>query len=443
MLPRNPLVRPRNLNLRTPKNHRRFGTSIWNLAIFFCVLPLAPVHAGEQGSWVDLPSMTTPRQETGAALLGRKVYVVGGLLDRIPFVATNEVEAFDLDLNLWVPTPAMPQPRDHAAVASLAGKLYVIGGFNADFNARADMFIYDPGTNQWSTGTSLPSARGACWAVAQLGKIYVFGGDGPTGNTTRTTFIYDSDTLQWSQGADMATAREHLNAVGVGPFIYVIGGRNGGGATGANERYNPALNSWRTMAPMPTARSALFMETLGTKIYAAGGEIPQLFATHEIYDVATNTWTCAPSMAIPRHGIAAVSLDEVILAPGGGVIQGLDATNRMDSFVPTDYVLTTRAEPVIPQVGQPFSLKADLKNPFATVDATLKFFYLVDGSPIRCVSLPSQRIPAGLCLTDQTLASLGRFPSIPKGLLITLLTEDSSGNVLSLDTLELSPIPGR
>ncbi len=50
---------------------------------------------------------------------------------------------------------------------------------------------------------------------------------------------------------------------------------------------------------------------------------------------ATETWNAAHSMPIPRHGIAAVALDDRILLPAGGVVQGLVPTALVDSFVPT------------------------------------------------------------------------------------------------------------
>ena len=39
-------------------------------------------------------------------------------------------------------------------------------------------------------------------------------------------------------------------------------------------------------------------------------------------------------MPLPRHGIAAVTLDDAILLPAGGTIQGLGPTVRVDRFVP-------------------------------------------------------------------------------------------------------------
>ena len=132
----------------------------------------------------------------------------------------------------------------------------------------------------------------------------------------------------------MTVAREHLNAVVVDDFVYVIGGRSGISVTNVNERYDPATNTWTTMAAMPTPRSAMAACEFEGRIIVAGGELPQLFAVNEIYNPVTNQWTCQEDMAIPRHGVAAVTLDDRILVPAGGVIQGLDPTTEVDSFIP-------------------------------------------------------------------------------------------------------------
>ena len=59
-----------------------------------------------------------------------------------------------------------------------------------------------------------------------------------------------------------------------------------------------------------------------------------LFDVHEVYDIASGEWSCLEPMAIPRHGVAAVSLDDRVLLPGGGIVQGLLPTSAVDSFVP-------------------------------------------------------------------------------------------------------------
>jgi hypothetical protein len=85
---------------------------------------------------------------------------------------------------------------------------------------------------------------------------------------------------------------------------------------------------------MPTARSATATAAFGSRIFVAGGEVPQLFSVNEVYDIPTNTWSCQAPMPLPRHGIAAVALDDRILMPAGGVVQGLNPTNLVDAFTP-------------------------------------------------------------------------------------------------------------
>ena len=47
----------------------------------------SPAAANDGGQWLPLAPMDLARQEVGAARIGPTVYVVGGLLDTIPFYA--------------------------------------------------------------------------------------------------------------------------------------------------------------------------------------------------------------------------------------------------------------------------------------------------------------------------------------------------------------------
>jgi hypothetical protein len=82
-------------------------------------------------------------------------------------------------------------------------------------------------------------------------------------------------------------------------------------------------------------------------IYATGGEVPMLFAVNEAYDIAHNTWSTATPMAVPRHGVSAVSLGDRLFAPGGGTIQGLQPTAHVDAFQPS--VVSVSEEPAAPR----------------------------------------------------------------------------------------------
>ena len=127
---------------------------------------LSPARAAEGGEWVSLSPMNLARQEVGAARIGNKVYVVGGLLSGGPLRATDAVEVYDVALDEWSFVEPLPIPLDHMGAAAVDGKLYVMGGYSADFRARDSLWIYDPQIDHWTSGAPIPSARGACWAVA-------------------------------------------------------------------------------------------------------------------------------------------------------------------------------------------------------------------------------------------------------------------------------------
>lgn len=301
------------------------------------------------GQWSARASLATPRQEVGAALLGGRVYVVGGL-GGPPLSALASMEVYDPALDGWSNAAPLPAPRDHMGVAALADELWVVGGFAGDFTARSETFVYDPSEDAWRTGPPLPAPRGGLWMVEYGGKLYAFGGVDAADRAQRTVFVFDPSAGSWRTGADMPTAREHLNAVVAGSFIHVIGGRSAAGPTAAHERYDPATDTWTTLAPLPTARSAAAVAALGGRIWVAGGEVPRLFAVNEVYDVGSDRWCNDTPMAIPRHGIAAVALGDRIFTPAGGTVQGLQATAAADVFVPGDAPVfpTTPACPAAP-----------------------------------------------------------------------------------------------
>jgi N-acetylneuraminic acid mutarotase/serine/threonine protein kinase len=123
----------------------------------------------------------------------------------------------------------------------------------------------------------------------------------------------------WRSLAPMPTARSLLATV-TGPDgrIYAIGGENASGRLDIVEVYDPSTNTWARAAPMPTARNHL-AATVGPDnlIYAIGGvsSIPKIV---EAYNPSTNKWTTVAPTPTARHGMAAVTgPDGRIYAIGG------------------------------------------------------------------------------------------------------------------------------
>jgi len=128
---------------------------------------------------------------------------------------------------------------------------------------------------------------------------------------------YDPATNSWRARAPMPTPRNHATAGAVNGKIYVIGGRTGAAfiSSGSSnvdvvEEYDPAADAWGSArARMPSARSAMASGVYDGRVYVSGGEGQDAqrmytFRALEAYDPATNTWTTLASMPVSRHGLA-------------------------------------------------------------------------------------------------------------------------------------------
>jgi N-acetylneuraminic acid mutarotase len=131
-------------------------------------------------------------------------------------------------------------------------------------------------------------------------KIYVFGGfvrpqESLGWQPIDNAWVYDPANDSWKALAPMPTARGAGQAVALGGKIYVIGGAssNKPGALGTPiglgsteqivrstvEAYDPATDKWETRAPMQTPRNHFLAAAVGGKIYAVDGRTGSVFVT--------------------------------------------------------------------------------------------------------------------------------------------------------------------
>ena len=85
-----------------------------------------------------------------AGVIDGKFFVAGGFTDKL--------DIYNPVTNRWSSGASLPSPRSLGGGAVLGAKLYVIGGYSAA--GRADeVLAYNPKTNQWTTKAPLPAAR--------------------------------------------------------------------------------------------------------------------------------------------------------------------------------------------------------------------------------------------------------------------------------------------
>ena len=304
--------------------------------------PLTPIAGG-------------PRQEHSVAAIGRDVYVIGGIKpDGAGGVVTvTDVEVYDTRRDRWRRAAPLPVAMNHPNAAALGGRLYVLGGLSggASWEAVGDSFVYDPSKNRWTTLPVMPAEvlRGSAAIGVHGTKILLAAGmrtltPGPGGlqDTVATVDAYDVVTRRWTRLPDLPEPRDHAGGAVIGDTLYVVGGRDRGQVNVRDTVYALDLRTgrWSTRAPMPTARGGIATAVIGTTIYTFGGEgnvvdgANTVFPQTEAYDAARNRWQRLAPMPVPRHGGAAVAVNDTIHLPGGGNRGGGAPTAVNDAFRP-------------------------------------------------------------------------------------------------------------
>lgn len=130
--------------------------------------------------WSALPTPQSVHSWGSAGVIGGKFYVVGGANG--PEANPGDprlLEVFDPVTNRWTTLPGLTGLRTSAAGAVLGGKLYVIGGFGIDttsdhpFVPLITVKVYDPVTRRWTAAHRLPAAAAGGYRAA--GQVVVNG----------------------------------------------------------------------------------------------------------------------------------------------------------------------------------------------------------------------------------------------------------------------------
>lgn len=284
------------------------------------------------GTWSTRSPLLTARQEMPLALLSGNIYTTEGITTNTS--VSRVVEVYDRQNSSWSTVRALPATRHHHAAVAMNGRVYVIGGYaDLTFTPTNNVYEYNPTENIWTEGRSLQQPRGGHTAAAFAGKIYIFGGITPSGLTS-TTEVYDPFADSWRAVAPMPTAREHLGCAVIDSLIYVAGGRVGSTNSDKLEAYSPISNRWYSFTSMPTARSGLAVAAVNGKLYVLGGELPGVYANNEEFDPRTNSWRQRSPLPTPRHGMGAIGSGSTINVIGGAIVVGYGATNVHEIFTP-------------------------------------------------------------------------------------------------------------
>jgi N-acetylneuraminic acid mutarotase len=333
----------------TPISTRRAGRLLW-LGVITVVLvtafaapstsaPRSPAgpdvtgdQAGRSSQWIARPPLRQARGGLGVAKVGRQILAIGGFEGDNVF---DVVEARRVTgSGRWRDLAPMPTARANLATAEVGGLVYAIGGIpQADDTDVVETF--NPRSGRWTTSLPLPQPRAFAGAAGLGGLLYVAGGEvklaPDTYEVTNSVIVYDPRNNTWRSVAPMPTARFRLRLVASGRYLYAIGGADPTGQSMTTvERYDPKSNSWATMNPLIESRSLpcavqtrvgnrRVLVVVGGFEASADGTVFDARRTTEVFDPHTVRWTLLDVLLPIGRGThdCETEADGTVLAIGG------------------------------------------------------------------------------------------------------------------------------
>jgi N-acetylneuraminic acid mutarotase len=138
-------------------------------------------------AWTSAAPLPTPRNHLGSAVLGGKIYVIGGQHGHDEgLVTVPDVEIYDPRTDTWTRGTNMPRARSHITGGTFPfrERIVVVAGEIANGRSITDVSAYDPITNAWSELTPLPAQRFS-GVGGPIGEGFVY----TTGDYQQTTFF--------------------------------------------------------------------------------------------------------------------------------------------------------------------------------------------------------------------------------------------------------------
>ena len=134
----------------------------------------------------------------------------------------------------WVKLAPFPEPAEELFGVAAGGKMYVIGGLAPGWKPRGLVYEYDPAADKWTKKKPMALSSHHVAVTELNGKIYAFGGFVPPQSGPPAWIPIDN---AWE--------------------------------------YDPAADSWKALASMPTKRGSPVAAVVGGKIYVIGGAPPR------------------------------------------------------------------------------------------------------------------------------------------------------------------------
>jgi N-acetylneuraminic acid mutarotase len=233
-------------------------------------------------------------------------------------------------------------------VGKIGNTLYISGGesmcagYSVGNNIDGKFSAYNPATNTVTAKPYPPKLTAGGVTGVIDGKLYVLPGVCSTAipgtpyycqsEQIRTLWRYSPTTNFWTWKRQ--APHNHANGAGgvINGKFYVAGGIG----MAALDRYNPATDTWTTLAPLPKAGTAVGAVLQGKLFVVVYDETGATARRAYAYDPATNKWTSKAAPHWDHPAIVPITWGgkPYLLAVGGGHFSQSFQANPTEVYAP-------------------------------------------------------------------------------------------------------------
>jgi len=251
-------------------------------------------------------------------------------------------EARDASTKRWLPLTSSPLQRTEVGAARIGPFVDVVGGFASNQETTNQATRYDIRSDSWSLVASMPIGLNHPAVAAHGGKLYVHGGytgSGDLSGEVNRLYRYDPGTDSWARLADSGTPRAAHALRGIGGKLYAAGGaRAGGQALALLEIYDVATDRWSAAPSMRTAREHVGGAVSGGELFVIAGRAGgRNLRVVERFDAKERRWSRVKPVGVPRSGFGATTVKgRIVIAGGEQLAEGSETIPPVEVYDPQE-----------------------------------------------------------------------------------------------------------
>jgi len=223
----------------------------------------------------------------------------------------------------WQTAESIPTASSGQASAIYEQDVYLIAG-QTEAGVTGEVWAYQLREKTWTPQTAKPTPVSGAQAALLSEHIYVPGGLDASGKPTAVLEVYDPRLDSWEALAPLPRALSGYALAGLEGRLYLFGGWDGEKFSSDVYVYDPDNNQWETRQPLPEARGAASAVAAGNKIFLVGGTNGENLLTDLLVyfpareENGEDPWEVRTSLPAGRSNAGAALIADGIYLVGGG-----------------------------------------------------------------------------------------------------------------------------